>query len=207
MANPQNRIYGNINPVLSYIVEGAGLANGDTLSGSLTTAATSASGAGSYAISRGSLAASSNYTMAYVGNTLAVTSRPITVTANAVTKLSGSVNPTLTYAIGGAGLVNGDTLSGSLTTAASQGSPAGTYAITQGSLMASPNYALQFYGNHLTVIGAVVPATPYSPANDDAFLQAVLAYMNQKSGLQVLPKGNLCLGGSQGYQLCASVGG
>jgi hypothetical protein len=205
MANPQSRIYGNINPVLSYIVEGAGLANGDTLSGSLTTAATLASGSGNYAISQGSLSGSSNYTIAYVGNTLAVTPRPLTVTANAVSKSFGAVNPTLTYTIGGAGLVNGDNLSGSLATAANQGSPVGTYAITQGSLMASPNYAMQFYGNSLTVIGAVVPVTQYSPANDNAFLQTALAYMNQKSGLQVLSKGNLCLGGGQGgQQLCAA---
>ena len=207
VANPQSRIYGNINPALSYIVGGAGLANGDALSGSLTTAATSVSGIGNYAISQGSLSASSNYTMAYVGNTLSVIPRPITVTANAVSKSSGTVNPTLTYAIGGAGLVNGDTLYGSLTTAANQGSPVGTYAITQGSLVASSNYALQFYGNNLTVIGAVLPVAQYSPANDNAFLQTVLAYMNQKSSLDVLPKGNLCLKGGQGdQQLCASAG-
>ncbi len=40
--------------------------------------------------------------------------RPITVTANAQSKVYGSADPTLGYTVGGNGLANGDTLSGTL---------------------------------------------------------------------------------------------
>ena len=49
----------------------------------------------------------------------------------------------LTYTVGGQGLANGDTLSGTLATAAGLTSNVGAYAITQGTLAANSNYAVQ----------------------------------------------------------------
>jgi hypothetical protein len=70
-------------------------------------------------------------------------------------------NPPLTYVIGGLGLVSGDTLPGGLATTATTQSGAGSYAITQGTLAASRNYALTYRGADLTVTtrpnGAVNP--------------------------------------------------
>jgi len=83
-----------------------------------------------------------------------VTPRPLTVTADAQSRGFGDPNPTLTYLIGGLGLVNGDTLSGALDTAATSQSVVGSYAITQATLAASRNYALTYFGANLTVTPA-----------------------------------------------------
>ncbi len=162
-ADAQSRFYGNANPALTYAVGGLGLVNGDVLTGALATSATTASSAGAYAITRGSLA-NVNYAISYTGADLAVTPRPITITANAQSRISGNANPTLTYAVGGLGLVNGDVLTGALATSATTASSAGTYAITQGSLLASPNYALTYVGADLTITAAPVSirSTPAS---------------------------------------------
>jgi hypothetical protein len=53
-------------------------------------------------------------------------------------------NPTPSYV--SSGLVNGDTLSGLLATSATTTSNVGAYAITQGTLAASSNYALSYVG-------------------------------------------------------------
>ncbi|MGY5800712.1 MBG domain-containing protein, partial [Rhizobium sp. LEGMi12c] len=149
-ADAVSKIYGDTNPAFSYTVGGAGLVNGDTLSGSLSTTAAQYSNVGNYAIT-GSFSASSNYALTYVGANLSINQRAITVTADAVSKTYGDANPALSYTVGGAGLVNGDTLSGLLTTSAGQYSNAGAYAIARGTLAASGNYALTYAGANLTV--------------------------------------------------------
>ena len=73
------------------------------------------------------------------------------MTADAKSRAYGDVNPALTYQVGGSGLVNGDTLSGALATSATTASNVGTYGITQGTLAASSNYALNYTGDNLTV--------------------------------------------------------
>jgi filamentous hemagglutinin family protein len=162
-ANAASSVYGDT-PNLTYTVGGSGLVNGDTLSGSLTSG-TSASDVGSYAISQGTLGASTNYTVSYVGAMLTITARPITVTANALSSYHGFAIPALTYTVGGSGLVNGDTLSGSLATTATSTSPNGTYAITQGSVQASANYTLTFVQGLLTVKTVTLSDTSVLPSS------------------------------------------
>src|SRR3546814_12584173 len=69
-------------------------------------------------------------------------------------------------------LVNGDALSGDLATNATAASNIGAYAITQGSLAASSNYALTYRGANLTVTPAdlivTYGATPVSSLYGDA---------------------------------------
>ncbi|MBQ0960879.1 autotransporter-associated beta strand repeat-containing protein [Ideonella sp. 4Y11] len=156
MAHAQTRTYGDANPALGYTVGGLGLVNGDTLSGALATSATAASNVGSYAITQGTLAASPNYTLSYTANHLAVTPRAITVLADAQTRAYGDANPALSYSVGGLGLVNGDTLSGSLATAADSATHVGRYGISQGTLAASPNYLLSYSSNELVVTPRVI---------------------------------------------------
>jgi hypothetical protein len=160
-ADAKSRIYGDANPALTYTIGGRGLVNGDLLSGTLATPAASTSNVGAYTITQGSLAASPNYALTYTGATLYVTARPITITADAKSRLFGDANPALTYTIGGRGLVNGDLLAGSLATTAGPTSTAGLYPITQGSLAATANYALDYTGANLSVTGAppVAPTT------------------------------------------------
>jgi filamentous hemagglutinin family protein len=155
-ADTQSRLYGTANPALSFV--SSGLLNGDSLSGGLTTSATTTSNVGAYAIAQGTLAASANYTFSYIGANLTVTAAPLTVIADAQSKIYGTSNPALSYA--SSGLVNGDALSGGLTTTATTNSNVGSYAIAQGTLTASANYALSYIGADLSVTAAPAPATP-----------------------------------------------
>ena len=150
-ADAKSRAYGDANPALTYQVGGAGLVNGDSLSGELATSATTTSNVGIYGISQGTLTASSNYALSYTGNNLTVTQRAITVTADAKSRAYGDANPTLTWQVGGAGLVNGDSLSGELATSATTTSNVGAYGISQGTLAASSNYALSYNSANLTI--------------------------------------------------------
>ena len=136
-ANAQSRVYGAANPTLTYA--SAGLVNGDTLTGLLATGATVTSNVGAYGITQGTLASSGNYALSYVGANLTVTQAALTITANAQSRVYGAANPTLTYAIGGSGMQNGDTLTGLLATTATVTSNVGAYGITQGTLAASAN--------------------------------------------------------------------
>ncbi|WP_283807197.1 MBG domain-containing protein, partial [Bradyrhizobium lablabi] len=150
-AEAKSRAYGDANPALTWQVGGAGLVNGDTLSGALATSATTSSNVGTYGITQGTLAASTNYTLNYAMANLTVTPRSITVTADAKSRVYGDANPALTYLVSGSGLVNGDTLSGALATSATTASNVGVYGITQGTLAASTNYTLNYAGTNLTV--------------------------------------------------------
>ncbi|MGL5839134.1 MAG: MBG domain-containing protein, partial [Sphingorhabdus sp.] len=122
-----------------------------TLTGALATSAGVISNVGSYAITQGTLTASSNYALTYAGADLTITPRPLNISANAAFRLFGFANPPLTYVLAGAGLVNNDTLTGVLATTAGLASPPGVYAITQGSVVATPNYSIAYLGANLTV--------------------------------------------------------
>ena len=93
----------------------------------------------------------------YDSGTLTLSPAPLTVTADAQTRIYGSTNPTPTYV--SSGLINGDTLSGLLDTTATTTSNVGSYAITQGTLAASANYALSYVGANLTVTAAALTVT------------------------------------------------
>ncbi|SAI59320.1 Immunoglobulin A1 protease precursor [Bordetella ansorpii] len=162
-ADNASRDYGDADPGFAYTVGGRGLVNGDALTGALASNATQASGVGSYGILQGTLAASGNYDVTgFTAGTLSIVPRAIVVDAGGQTRVYGDANPALTYTVGGKGLVNGDTLSGQLATAAQQTSDVGSYGITQGTLAASPNYVLTYNGASLAVtprtISAVVSA-------------------------------------------------
>ena len=166
-ANSATGTYGSAIPALSGSETAAGLVNGDTLTSitagtaSFGTAATSASNVGSYAIIGSGLSAnSSNYNFTFqqaAGNASALTinARLVTVTANDLEKAFAAPNPALTYVIAPAGtntgLINGATLSGILATAASQSSPSGNYAITEGTLTAPGNYSIVYIAGTLKV--------------------------------------------------------
>jgi hypothetical protein len=72
-----------VNPPLTYTLGGLGLANGDILSGDLTTPADLTSVSGAYPILRGSLAASGDYAFSFAQGVLLVTPAPPAATLNA----------------------------------------------------------------------------------------------------------------------------
>src|SRR5262249_25553579 len=121
-----------------------------------------------------------------------------TITADDIQRLVGAGNPARTYTLGGLGLVNGDSLSGLLETAATPGSPAGRYAITQGTLTASGNYDLTFNAGELTVLGPTL-ANPLELGSMEA-----LAFFQPEGSLLTVPGSEACGGGVLG-PACASV--
>ena len=168
---------------MTYQVGGSGLANGDSLSGALATSATTASNVGTYGINQGTLAASGNYALNYTSNNLTVTQRAITVTADAKSRAYGDVNPALTYQVGGSGLANGDSLSGALATSATTASNIGVYGISQGTLAASGNYALNYTSNNLTVTQRAITVTADAKSRAYGDANPALTYQVGGSGL------------------------
>ena len=163
-ANPQSKVYGTIDPALTYTT--GAFQFGDTAGSVLTGVLSRAAGedVNSYAIGQNTLASNANYTIAYTGNNLAITPAALNVVANPQNKLFGTIDPALTFSV--TGLVNnpalgiadtaGSVLSGALTRLPGESALGGPYAITQGSLAVnSSNYTLSsFAGNNLTITGA-----------------------------------------------------
>jgi len=144
---------------------------------------TNASVAGSpYAITAaaGTLLSIDGYAFAYAspGN-LTVSTEPLPITATAVSRVYGATNPTLTYTIGGAGLAPGDSLTGLLADAATAASNVGAYAITQGSLAASPDYALTFTSANLNVTPAAVSVTANGSSRTYGAVNQPLTYTSE----------------------------
>lgn len=164
-ADNLSRIYGNANPALTFTVGGLGLVNGDQLTGALATTAGATTGVGDVAITQGTLAASANYAVTYNSGILRITPRPITITADSLSKLIGLADPALTYVITGAGLVNGDQLTGALLRDA--GELVGSYAIRQGTLAASANYTVTYVGGTFTIDPAPTPPGLDNPTSYD----------------------------------------
>lgn len=167
-ADNASRIYGDANPAFGYTAtgfidgDGASVLSGDA---DYNTLAAPASNAGTYGITttRGDILNPYNYTLSYTDGTLTVTPRSITVTSDAASKTYGDANPGFTYTVGGGGLVNGDTLSGALASAAIAASDIGLYAITQGTLAAGSNYTLTgFTGGALTVTPRRITVTAHN---------------------------------------------
>jgi subtilisin-like proprotein convertase family protein len=162
-ADSKSKAYGTANPTLTAAY--TGFVNGDTAASlttpvSLATTATATSPLGSYPITA-SGATSPNYTITFVNGSLNVTSAVLTITADAKTKTYGSALPTLTATY--SGFINGDTAAKlttlpSLTTTATAGSPAGTYAITA-SGAASSNYTIVYANGSLNVTPAALTIT------------------------------------------------
>ncbi|HZJ32409.1 MAG TPA: MBG domain-containing protein, partial [Vicinamibacterales bacterium] len=131
------------------------LVAGDSFSGSLTRVA--GEDVGSYAIQQGTLALNDNYALSFVGANLSITARAITVTADGKTKTYGGTDPALTYQVTTGALVAGDSFSGSLTRVA--GEHVGSYAIQEGCLALSGNYALTFVGANLSITAQAITVT------------------------------------------------
>ncbi len=91
-----------------------------------------------------------NYTLTVPATALAdILARVILITADDQEKTQGTPDPSLTFVIGGDGLVEGDMLSGSL--ARDPGELIGDYRIGQGTLDGGSNYVIQFQDGTLTI--------------------------------------------------------
>ena len=178
-AAAKSKTYGETDPALTYAASGWKYSDTDSLlSGSLTRDAGETVLGGPYAINQGTVDAGSNYTISYTGANLTITARPITITAYNQSKKQDTIDPALTYIIGGSGLVGNDQLSGALTR--DPGETVGPYAITQGTLAATPNYTVTYVGGTLTITPVVQPPAiqPPAPSGD-----TVSSYKTENGGI------------------------
>jgi hypothetical protein len=163
-ASDQSRAYGATNPVFTGTL--TGLLNGDSITASYSTVATTNSPVGSYAIVPSATAPDNklnNYSLAYSNGTLIVTPSPLLVQADNLSRAYGATNPVFTGTF--TGLLNGDDITASYSTLATTNSPVGPYAIVpsvndpQARLS---NYSLSSSNGTLTVLPAALLVT----AND-----------------------------------------
>jgi len=156
-ANPQTKVYGTSDPVLTYSVMPS-LVTGDSFIGSLSRA--SGETVNSYAINQGTLALSANYTLNYTGANLAITPASLSITANSTNKVYGQ---TVTFAgteFTPSELQFSDSVTGATLTSAGATSTAalGSYAIVSSAATGTglSNYIIMYHDGSLTVN----PGTP-----------------------------------------------
>jgi hypothetical protein len=138
-----SRGYGEANPAFTAAFDGFVLGQGQgDLDGALdlSTAATAASGVGTYPVAVSGLA-SSNYAITFVPGTLTITQAALAVTAGDASRAYGDADPAFTGTV--TGLAPADGITVSYATTAEAGSPVGTYPI-QPSLQ-DPNGRLANY--------------------------------------------------------------
>ncbi|MDM1361705.1 MBG domain-containing protein, partial [Myroides marinus] len=193
-ADAQSKVYGSVDPTLTYKV--TGLVNAEkesaVLSGNLSR--DKGENVGLYIINQGTLIANGNYTMTFAASNLTITQANLTVTADAQSKVYGSVDPTFTYKV--TGLVNAEkesaVLSGNLSR--DKGENVGLYIINQGSLKASSNYTLDFKTNNLEIIEATLTVTADAQSKVYGSTDPILTY--KVSGLVNAEKESAVLSGS-----------
>uniref|UniRef100_UPI0026183E7E MBG domain-containing protein n=1 Tax=uncultured Tenacibaculum sp. TaxID=174713 RepID=UPI0026183E7E len=150
-ADAKSKVYGDIDPSLTYQITSGSLNPGDVLAGSLTRVA--GENVGDYAIN--SSLSNSNYTITYVSDDLTITPKSIIVTADAKSKVYGDADPSLTYQITSGSLNSGDVLTGSLTRLV--GENVGDYAIN--SSLSNSNYTITYVSDDLTIIPKSITVT------------------------------------------------
>src|SRR5206468_5381574 len=112
------------------------------------TAATQFSNVGTYTITV-SLGANPNYNVTATNGTLAINKKDASVTADDKSKTYGDANPTLTATVVGQ-VAGGDAIDYTLSTAATQYSNVGSYAITV-TLGSNGNYSITPTNGTLTI--------------------------------------------------------
>lgn len=159
--NNATRFYGDPNPVFTATI--VGLKNNDNITASLSTTATQASPIGTYPITATLVDPGlklSNYTVTITNGTLTIVPAPLTVTVDSVTRLYGDPNPLLTGTI--VGVKNGDNITATYSTTATQASPVGTYPII--ATLVDPgnklsNYSVTINNGTLTINPAPLTVT------------------------------------------------
>ena len=171
-ADAQTKIYGNVDPVLTYAVTAGDLAFSDAFAGNLSRVA--GDDVGSYAIGQGTLTLNTNYDLTFVGADLTITPRPVTVSADAQTRIYGDSDPALTYQISAGDLVFGDAFAGVLDR--NPGEDVGNYAIGQNTLTLGTNYDLTFVGANLAITARPITVTANAPTKVYGDTDPTLSY-------------------------------
>ena len=153
-AQNKSSVYGDDLLDFSYSTDG-NEKTGDDFNVTFTSTVTKYSNVGSYDIVIN--AENSNYAITLVNGKYTLEARPLTITADSKTQVFGETEKELTYTT--AGIVNNDTLSGSLVRGV--GETVATYAISQGTL-ANANYDITYVGNDYVITARPITITPNS---------------------------------------------
>lgn len=171
-ADAQSKVYGEVDPQLTYQITSGELLPGDSFSGALDRA--SGEDVGPYAITQGSLSLPDYYALSFISDDLTITPRALEVTADAKTKQYGDPDPEFTYQVTSGTLVPGDDFTGELTR--DPGENVGTYAILKGTLALSDNYDLSFVSHNLTVTLRFITVTADAKSKDYGQPNPALTY-------------------------------
>ena len=192
VAPKTSRLYGDPTPLPTI----TGIKNGDNITATYTTP-TATSPVGSYTLVPVLVDPNNllgNYSVTITNGTLTINKAPLTVIATNATRPYGSANPTFTGSI--SGVKNGENITASFTTAATQTSNAGTFAITASAVFSptslAGNYTVTATNATLTI--TQVPLTITSN-NQTVVLNGAIAASATYSGF-VLGQGPANLSGT-----------
>ena len=176
-SNNASRVYGDPNPAFTGTI--AGQKNGDIFAASFSSVAGLTSAVGTYPITssvQDPVGKLENYDVTPTNGVLTISPAALNVTAADASRPYGSANPVLTGSI--SGIRNSDNITVAYSTAATPGSPVGTYPIVAS--LIDPNFKL---GNYAVTSSAgtliVTRATPAitltaNPGASSAMLIAVV---------------------------------
>lgn len=189
-ANSASKLVGAANPTFTGLI--AGTQNGDALTLSFTTTATTSSPAGTYPIVPSVTGANvGNYNVTAVNGVLTVgTLYPLTVTVNNGTRLYGAANPTFTGSVNGA--QGGDTFTVTYATTATATSAVGTYPISATVTGANiSNYTLTVNAGTLTITQASSTLTLASSVGSAGYGSAVVLTATANPATSGIPTGTV----------------
>jgi hypothetical protein len=149
-ADAKSKVYGEVDPALTYQITTGSLEAGDTLTGVLSR--TTGEDVGSYAIA--SSLSNANYEITFVPADVTITKAAITITADAKSKVYGEVDPALTYVV--SGFINTDTeasLDTPVSISRAAGEDVGSYAVTP-SGAGDVNYTISFVAASFSITKA-----------------------------------------------------
>jgi hypothetical protein len=160
-AGNATRLYGDPNPAFAGTI--TGIKNGDNITATYSTTADPTSPVGTYTIVPALVDPTNklgNYTVTSTNGTLTITQAPLTVNVDNLSRVYGDPNPTLTGTI--VGIKNGDNITATYSTTATQTSPVGTYPIT--ATLNDPtaklgNYSVTTNNGTLTITAAPLTVT------------------------------------------------
>lgn len=178
-ADDSSKVYGEIDPTLSYQVNGFKHSDdkASVLSGNVARQAGEDVKPGGYAIGKGDLTSTSqNYILRYEDGTFTITPAALQIDFDDHSKVYGEIDPALTYRVNG--LKNGDTQASVMSGQASRaaGENVGSYAIGQGSVSTNGNYILTFNEGKLAITPAELTVTADQKAKVYGDLDPRLTY-------------------------------
>ncbi|HET7034120.1 MAG TPA: MBG domain-containing protein [Thermomicrobiaceae bacterium] len=151
-ADAKSKVYGDADPALTYKITAGSLAFSDAFAGGLTRA--TGETVGHYAISQGTLALNDNYALTFNGADFEITKAPLTVTVDSFSRTYGEANPALSGTV--TGVKNGDNITATYSTPATETSPVASYPIT--ATLVDPDGRLSNYD--VTATGGTLQVTP-----------------------------------------------